>query len=254
MIESESVLFPEPFGPMSAWTSPLRTTRSIPLRISFPSTLTCRSLISSVATMCVLPWAPLRRDGGLRLRLVLGLSGELGERHAVERIGDGRLQLQPHHPRAAVRLTDAVQDRIALRGADLRLDRALQRAHDVAGGDVLRIAREGVPAAGPALSGHQARAAERRDELLEIRLRQLLTFRHRVQRYAPAAVVAREIDHQSHAVLAAGRNVERGRGRRISEHPGRNSSAPPVRRPAGVWATERRGLPSPGPAPARRPE
>ena len=40
MIASDSVLLPEPFGPMIAWASPLRTTRSIPLRIFLPSTLT----------------------------------------------------------------------------------------------------------------------------------------------------------------------------------------------------------------------
>src|SRR6185312_1492197 len=36
--------FPLPFGPMSAWTRPRSTVRSIPLRISFSWTLTRRSL------------------------------------------------------------------------------------------------------------------------------------------------------------------------------------------------------------------
>src|SRR5918912_1969356 len=44
-----SVDFPEPFGPIIAWTSPCRTVRSIPLRISLPSTLARRPRISIVA-------------------------------------------------------------------------------------------------------------------------------------------------------------------------------------------------------------
>src|SRR2546421_8842970 len=44
-----SVDLPDPLGPISAWISPWRTVRSIPFRISLPSTLACRSWISSVA-------------------------------------------------------------------------------------------------------------------------------------------------------------------------------------------------------------
>src|SRR3954471_18759906 len=43
-----SVLLPEPFGPMIAWTSPGLTVRSMPLRMSLSSALTCRFLISSI--------------------------------------------------------------------------------------------------------------------------------------------------------------------------------------------------------------
>src|SRR6266436_8149984 len=43
----ESVDFPEPFGPMMAWTSPLFTVSVSPWRISRSSTRTCRSLTSS---------------------------------------------------------------------------------------------------------------------------------------------------------------------------------------------------------------
>src|SRR6476469_3029125 len=42
-----SVLFPEPFGPIMACTSPAFTVRSMPFRISRPATFACRSLISS---------------------------------------------------------------------------------------------------------------------------------------------------------------------------------------------------------------
>src|SRR5262245_36146618 len=42
-----SVDLPEPLGPISAWSSPAPTARSTPLRISTPSTATCRSTTSN---------------------------------------------------------------------------------------------------------------------------------------------------------------------------------------------------------------
>src|SRR6266498_2161521 len=42
-----SVDFPLPFGPISAWVSPWRTVRSMPFRISLPSTVAWRPRISS---------------------------------------------------------------------------------------------------------------------------------------------------------------------------------------------------------------
>src|SRR5688500_14922571 len=44
----ERVDLPAPLGPMTAWTSPLRMTRSTPLRISRPCTDTCRSSMRRV--------------------------------------------------------------------------------------------------------------------------------------------------------------------------------------------------------------
>ena len=41
------MLFPEPFGPMTACISPCLTWKSTPFSISFPSMEACRSLISS---------------------------------------------------------------------------------------------------------------------------------------------------------------------------------------------------------------
>src|SRR6266545_7728673 len=143
MIVSASVLLPEPFGPMIACTSPLRTTRSIPFRISFPSTFTWRSFTTRSG------------NGQFLLR-------EVGECHAVQRLGDGRLQPHPDGAGPAVLLADAVEDGVALRGADLRLDRSLERAHDVSRGDRRRIARQRVAAAGPALAIHEPRFAQRR--------------------------------------------------------------------------------------------
>src|ERR1700730_965681 len=54
MIECDSVDFPDPFGPISACTSPERTSRSTPQRISCPSTDACRSRISSTREPVVL--------------------------------------------------------------------------------------------------------------------------------------------------------------------------------------------------------
>src|SRR5687767_8074044 len=182
MTVSASVLLPEPFGPMIACTSPLRTTRSIPFRISFPSTFTWRSLMT--------------RSGNGHFLLC-----EIGEGHPVECLRDGRLQLHPDGAGTAVLFADAVEDRISLGGTDLRLDRPLQRAHDVARCDRRRIARQHVATARAALAVHEARLAEDGDELLEIGLGQVLALCNRVERRAPLLPVPREVDHQAHAVF-----------------------------------------------------
>src|SRR5256714_10701575 len=128
MIASESVLLPEPFGPMIACTEPLSTTRSIPLRIVFPSTLTTRSLISRLDIHTLPP-------RGLR---------DLRESHAFQRLRDAVLELEPHRARSAVGLAHAVHDGLALGGTDLLVDRPLERAHDITSGDLARLARAGV--------------------------------------------------------------------------------------------------------------
>src|SRR5438552_5672118 len=125
--------------------------------------------------------------------------------------------------RRAAGLQHAVHDGLALSGADLRLDRTLERAHDVAGGDRLRIAREGVAAAGAALAVHKTGLAQTCHELLEIRLGQLLARRDRVEAHGALSPVTREIDHETHAVLAARGNMESGLGSN-SEHFTRYSS------------------------------
>src|SRR5882672_6800281 len=209
MIVSASVLLPEPFGPMIAWTSPLFTARSIPFRIGFASTSTWRSLISRSGKRALL--RGLDRCRGSR-----GLH-EIREGHAVERLRDALLHRHPHVMGRAARLQDAVDDRLALDGADLRLDRSLQRANDVAGGDRGRRARERVAAARSALAMNEASLAQACDELFEIRLGQLLACRDGVQAHGARAVVAREVDHEAHAVFAAGGNMESGLGSN-SEH------------------------------------
>src|SRR5439155_457956 len=65
---------------------------------------------------------------------------ELRESHAIEGLRDAVLQLEPHGACAAVGLTHAVQDRLSLGGTDLWFDRAFECAHDIASGDVARLA------------------------------------------------------------------------------------------------------------------
>src|SRR5438105_3048273 len=195
MIASESVLLPEPFGPMIACTEPLSMTRSIPLRIVLPSTLTTRSLISR------LDMHPLPRRG---LR-------ELREGHAIEGLRDAVLQLEPHGARAAVGFAHAVQDRLSLGGTDLWFDWAFECAHDITGGDVTRLAGQDVTAARSALPVHEAGLAKDGDELLEVGLRQVLTLRNGVQRDRPFAPLLPEVDHETHPVFAARGDVESGR-------------------------------------------
>src|ERR671919_2498697 len=49
MITPARVDFPDPLGPISACTSPCRTVRSTPVRMSLPAVDACSSLTSSVA-------------------------------------------------------------------------------------------------------------------------------------------------------------------------------------------------------------
>ncbi len=51
MMALPSVLLPLPLGPISAWVSPRLSVRLTPFRIGLPSTLTCRSLITSDSVM-----------------------------------------------------------------------------------------------------------------------------------------------------------------------------------------------------------
>src|SRR2546428_11089845 len=213
MIVSASVLLPEPLGPMIACTSPARTTRSMPRRIGLPSTATCRSLIS--------------RSGTRHLLACHRCVREHVERPAVERLRDARLQRHPHVMRRAAGLQRAVLDRVTLGGADLWLDRTFERTHDVARGDRTWIARERVSAARAALALHQPGLAQARNELLEIRLRQLLARRHGVQTHRAFAPVTSEVDHKAHAVFAACGHMESGL-RSNSEHFTRYSSRPTI--------------------------
>src|SRR5258706_12157753 len=191
MIVSASVLLPEPFGPMIAWTSPLFTARAVPVRIGFASASKWRSLISRSGKRALL-------HGLDRCRGSRGLH-KIREGHAVERLRDALLHRHPHVMGRAARLQDAVHDRLALDGADLRLDRSFQRANDVAGGDRGRRARERVAAARSALALDQTGLSQACHELFEIRLRQLLACRDGVQAHAGRARMPCEGGHEAHA-------------------------------------------------------
>src|SRR5712692_7709035 len=192
MIASERVLLPEPFGPMIAWTEPLSTWRSIPLRIVLPSTLTTTSLISR------LDIHTLPRRGRRKLR----------ESHAVESCRDAVLQLEPDSPRSAVGLAHTVQDRLALRCTDLGLDRPLERTDHVASSDLAGLSGKRVAAARTALAVHEAGLAQGGHELLEVRLGQVLALRDGVKRDGALAPMPCEIDHETHPVFAARRDVK----------------------------------------------
>src|SRR4029079_5672114 len=91
MITLDRVDLPEPFGPIRAWVSPCFTTRSIPLRISLPSTFACRSMISSVAApfVSVVIWH-LDQDV-----VAFGLGGEHVDRQRRrQRDGTPRVQVE----------------------------------------------------------------------------------------------------------------------------------------------------------------
>src|SRR5437879_11704197 len=149
MSARDGVSLPEPFGPTIEWTEPLSTTRSIPLRSALPPTVTTRSVISRLDTHT------LPRRGRRKLR----------ESHAIESLRDAVLELEPYRPRSAVRLAHTVQDRLALGGTDLRLDRPLERTDDVTGRDFARLPSERVAAAGTTLTVHQTGLADGRAQL-----------------------------------------------------------------------------------------
>src|SRR5947207_633680 len=87
-----SVLLPEPLGPITAWTSPGLTVRSMPRRISLPSTRACRFLMTSIQTLS------LGRYGfrGMREAMFQALRvGDIVDRNFGQIIGDEALHVVP---------------------------------------------------------------------------------------------------------------------------------------------------------------
>src|SRR4051794_15958876 len=102
MIALASVDLPEPLGPMSAWISPLDTSRSRPLRICLSPALTCRFRISRSAITSLSGCGVGRSvgEGGLQRRLddrgaALGERDELGERRLRELLHHAALHAHP---------------------------------------------------------------------------------------------------------------------------------------------------------------
>src|SRR5688500_16021317 len=121
MITFASVDLPEPLGPMSAWISPLFTSRSRPLRISFSPALTYRFLISRSA------------NGG---RLLVRKFDELRERRLLKCLEHAALDAGPEQLRcAAVPVVDLVGASDVTGGvaaeAVHRRDWALERLDDL---------------------------------------------------------------------------------------------------------------------------
>jgi inosine/xanthosine triphosphatase len=141
--------------------------------------------------------------------------------------------------RVAEGLARTVRYRIAFRGTDLRRDRTVERADDVSGADLIGRTREDVSAAGAALALHETRGAQARGELLEVRLGEVLALGDAVERERPGAEVLRELDHETHAVLAPARDVEGADGRRlrISYCHSRNSTVPLTVKKVAVGST-----------------
>src|SRR5438552_11006222 len=107
------VLLPEPFGPIRAWISPLRTSRLRPLRISLPSTATWRSLTTSsgfVLMRFAFPILPHPRRHS-RARGAAWRSG--GEAFpagaAVAHVRIAELESRPHQPGPEIDLGSAEQ-------------------------------------------------------------------------------------------------------------------------------------------------
>ena len=209
---------------MIAWTSPWRTVRSMPCRISCVGSAIGRDAEvadDEVVGRCGLGW-PARgssaRSVSVRRRGVRGSGGAGGRRVATSgaaggtrsaRVIESSAPLMASLTRTQSRLTvqravrsQAAAWRRVLAGADHRGDRALERAQDVAHPDVLGRPRELIAAVGAAGAETPAGVAEAHDELLEIGARQLLLGGDLGQAGRPGAVVARELDHQPDAVLA----------------------------------------------------
>src|SRR5450759_1962879 len=216
-----SVVLPDPFGPMIAWTSPLPTTRSIPWRISVSGAAmgaTWRSRISRywsltvglgswvVARVDVPRWSD--GDGGALADAELdqvGYRDQVGKGGGVQDAADGVADLHPEVVHGA-RTQALAQCVVGILGrADHRGQRPLQRAERLAQRDLGGIARQRIATVGAARGGDDARLPERDHQLLQVRPWQRLIHgdlreRDRHGRLWPP--VARELDEHPHAVLA----------------------------------------------------
>src|SRR5947199_389469 len=75
-------VFPLPFGPMTASSSPALLERPTPFRISLPVPFTCRSLIPSILVPSVARGARRADQEGIALAVVAGVRGALVDLHA----------------------------------------------------------------------------------------------------------------------------------------------------------------------------
>src|SRR5215213_2819381 len=187
---------------MMAWTSPLRTVRSMPFRISREGSATgttCRSRITNsrssaaagavsvtrastgaggrvdVSVIC-----PLRRDRG---ECVIGMAWswrrEIGQRHRVERIDDRVAHLDPEQVHVAETRSPAKPGVAGiLAGADHGGYWPFESANDGAHLDFARRRGQPVPAVCTARAQHEASLAQAHHQLFEVRPRQLFVVGH----------------------------------------------------------------------------
>src|SRR5436190_5448832 len=222
MIAFASVDLPEPFGPMRAWISPADTSRSRPLRMGFPSALTCRFLISrSAIRLRCRGWWLGGATGDRRLRAVLVRElDELRERGARERLSDAAVDSSPEEPRRARPIAvgfvraqhPALRDLVE---AFHRSDRPLERLDDVEHSDLGRRPREPVTAVGAPDRRHEPGLAQLRDQVLGIGQGEDLGLRDRAQRdglagLVIAATAPTELDHQADTVFGLRREQHLG--------------------------------------------
>src|SRR3954447_6674028 len=155
MITLARVDLPEPLGPISAWISFERTSRSRPLRISLSSAATCRLRMDSSAIVDLLQgnkWCGARRE-----------RDQLGERRALHGLDHAALDARPEQLCGAalavvglVRAQDALARLAAVVDeAGHRCNDPLQCEHGLVHRDLLGRAREAVAAACTALAVDQ---------------------------------------------------------------------------------------------------
>src|SRR6266516_1755948 len=210
MIAFASVDLPDPFGPISAWTSPAGTRRSIPRRISLPSAVTSRPLTSSSGTS---------RLHGRRELVPARELDELGECGLRQRLRHPAVHPRPEQLRGAGSLIELVraEDPPLADGLEAlhRRDRPLQRLDDLEHRDLARCGRSATPSVGAANRAHEMGVAKLRHEVLEVGERQRFGLRQGGQRdrlglEGPLrSCLPAELDHQPHAVLRLRREEHR---------------------------------------------
>src|SRR5438094_176191 len=197
MIVEASVDLPEPLGPMSAWISPLLTSRSTPLRMSRSSTRTWRLRISRSA-ICLLRD---RTDRGLRY--VFGKRGVLQRAH--DREAHARPQQIGRAAVARVGLARAHDRPVGVGGDALdRGDRPLERLDDLGHRDLVGWTREQVAAARAAPALHQPGLAQARDQVLQVGEREPVGLGDLGERHGALPVATGELDEDADAVLGFG--------------------------------------------------
>ena len=191
---------PEPLGPISAWISPERTVRSTPLRICLSPALTWRLVIWSSAM------SP-KRGGCREARAAPRVNAtSSAQRRALQRLDDAELHARPQQLGGAVlplgMRAGHARAFCGVGGEALhRRDRALEREHDLVHRDLLGRARQHVAAVRAAGRRHQLRLLQQRGDALQVRQRQPLGGRDRLQRDRRAVTLHAQLDQQPDAVL-----------------------------------------------------